>query len=247
MRPASRVLLIAWIVTLLGALPLELRLTWERTVLTWTQGPQAVGFTLAHQQLPLLLIGTLCMMAALVLLVGLVGATLVALIRRQPVARRRWLQMGSLALLLGLEMVPWDFLQTCFASPASLSADQLVVAAAEGQVSTMAMAARRGAALDRCGSYNSPLGAAAVGGSLPVARLLVEHGVDVNRRCGLLQRTPLMNAAESGKLDVVRYLVEHGADRVLADSSGETAFAIARGARHDEVARALDPFVLQSR
>jgi ankyrin repeat protein len=60
------------------------------------------------------------------------------------------------------------------------------------------------------------------GQSLPdVARLLLEHGVDVNGR-SYDGSTPLHAAAESGDIEVVHVLLEHGANIGAEDNNGRT-------------------------
>src|SRR6478736_8674179 len=41
-------LVISGALVFVGSAILEIRLTWEQTVWTWQQGPQMVGFSLAH-------------------------------------------------------------------------------------------------------------------------------------------------------------------------------------------------------
>jgi ankyrin repeat protein len=75
----------------------------------------------------------------------------------------------------------------------------------------------------------TPLLAAIDMRSLPIVKILVEHGaeIDYRRKIGI-PRTPLQRAAETGGFDIVRYLVEHEA---LIDTvpmrSGATALQLA--------------------
>ncbi len=84
-------------------------------------------------------------------------------------------------------------------------------------------------ALDR--EYGTPLIIAARGGSLPVVRMLVNAGADVNLRhpCGW---SPLERAVlYPGYPQVVRLLLQHGADPAARDPDGTTVREIAeRGA-----------------
>jgi hypothetical protein len=61
--------------------------------------------------------------------------------------------------------------------------------------------------------------------ALAAIRLLVKHGVELNRAAGLveLNRTPLMLAADRCLIDVVRVLLECGADPTLLDDNQHTA------------------------
>lgn len=73
----------------------------------------------------------------------------------------------------------------------------------------------------------TPIVQAAVIGSLPIMRLLVERGADVNI-CQLNGESALANAANRGDVELVRYLLEHGADPNLRKSFG-TPLAMADG------------------
>ncbi|XP_022780309.1 protein fem-1 homolog B-like [Stylophora pistillata] len=70
----------------------------------------------------------------------------------------------------------------------------------------------------------SPLFAAATGGHLDVAKLLIERNANVDAQVGTFKyhisevRTPLMMACHGCYLDIASYLIEHGADIELQDS-----------------------------
>ena len=62
-----------------------------------------------------------------------------------------------------------------------------------------------------------------------IAKLLIEHGADVNAKCGIsawggfdLNQTPLHSAAENGNFEMVKLLVEHGADVNAMNYEGAT-------------------------
>jgi ankyrin repeat protein len=79
--------------------------------------------------------------------------------------------------------------------------------------------------------------------SLPdVARLLLEHGADVNAQVSGSDssgRTPLHVAVESNRAEVVRVLLEHGANVDAEDSQGRTPLHAAVGFNRAEVVRVL--------
>lgn len=74
----------------------------------------------------------------------------------------------------------------------------------------------------------TPIVQAAVVGSLPITRLLVEHGADVNL-CQKNGESALANAANRGNVELSLYLLEHGADPNLRKPFG-TPLAFANGA-----------------
>jgi hypothetical protein len=77
--------------------------------------------------------------------------------------------------------------------------------------------------------------------SLPdVARLLLEHGADVNAQISDGSgRTPLHVATQYHVVDVVRVLLEHGANVDAEDSQGRTPFQIASARGYDEIMKLL--------
>jgi ankyrin repeat protein len=91
------------------------------------------------------------------------------------------------------------------------------------------------------GMHVMPLHSAAAARSVPIARLLLEHGAPVNARQGGSGSgfTPLMEAAFNGQVDMVEILVDHGADRHLRDEEGRTAGDHARARGHVSLAERL--------
>ena len=71
-----------------------------------------------------------------------------------------------------------------------------------------------------------------------VARLLLEHGADVNALKDDLS-TPLHLAARYGRVEVVRVLLEHSADVGAKGSDGKTAFELASKRRHNVIMKLL--------
>jgi ankyrin repeat protein len=79
--------------------------------------------------------------------------------------------------------------------------------------------------------------------SRDVARLLLEHGADVNARISDGSgRTPLHVATEFDRAEVVRALLEHGANVGVEDSRGRTPFQIASAKGFDEIMKLLSEY-----
>lgn len=72
------------------------------------------------------------------------------------------------------------------------------------------------------------------GGMLRIAKILIDHGADVNARRKRGQ-TPLMMAAQNGHLEVVQLLVESGASLTEDDDSGWTALDYAEQYERESV------------
>ena len=91
------------------------------------------------------------------------------------------------------------------------------------------------------GMHVMPLHSAAAARSVPIARLLLEHGAPVNARQGRGGSgfTPLMEAAFNGQVDMVEILLDHGADPRLRDEEGRTAADHARARGHGSLAERL--------
>jgi ankyrin repeat protein len=71
-------------------------------------------------------------------------------------------------------------------------------------------------------------------GQTKVARLLMEHGVDVSALEND-RHTALHMAVQAGKIEVVRVVLEHGADVGTETWDGKTAFRLAREKADTEI------------
>jgi len=75
-----------------------------------------------------------------------------------------------------------------------------------------------------------------------VARLLLEHGADVNMQISGYDSsgsTPLHVTMEFCRVEVVRMLLEHGANVGVEDSEGRTPYQIASAEGYDEIMKLL--------
>ena len=75
-------------------------------------------------------------------------------------------------------------------------------------------------------------------GNLPLVKLLVEKGCDVNEQLSNLY-TPLMYAVRNNRIEVVKFLLENGADMEIADKEGWTPLIIAAVSRYFPIMRLL--------
>ncbi len=76
------------------------RMLWEKTILTWSLGPQMVGFTVWHIHPGFAVAGILCSLA---LAVWLLIAIPYALVRRREIEPWDWLMMaGTVMVILAL-------------------------------------------------------------------------------------------------------------------------------------------------
>lgn len=84
----------------------------------------------------------------------------------------------------------------------------------------------------------TPFEGAIVNGRFNVARLMLEHGADINAiRAG---HTVLMHMASQGKTAAAEFLLDNGADARLVNMSGVDAAYIARAKEHEELAEMIE-------
>ncbi len=82
------------------------------------------------------------------------------------------------------------------------------------------------------GQANTPLMEASRQGDLPVMRLLLDAGADINTRSEPGGYTALHYAATTGETAAVGLLLKEGADPCLESDDGETAMDVARVEEH---------------
>jgi hypothetical protein len=216
------------------------RIVYEETILTWSNGPQMVGFAMMHGAVPLFLFSGL---------IGVLGGllwmivTLVLLVRKKfRIPRVDWAPMISLIILAALLLIPydsWEELAVHVAGPGVHGSDFIVEGAVQGNRRLVTHLLRLGYDVnyeDKGGT--TPLSGAAVEGNKKMVALLVSRGADVNRKDRIAE-TPLMAASEMGKLDTVNVLLDHGADPCATDEKGHTAAGLAKKYGHGNIAEYL--------
>ena len=77
-------------------------------------------------------------------------------------------------------------------------------------------------------------------GDLAKARLLIEHGADINRVDGEYRSTPLGYAARWGHVEIVKLLLDCGADADKSGASWATPLSWARKKNQTEVEQVLE-------
>ncbi len=195
-----------------GALYFVGRIVWEETLLTWRQGPQMVGFSLAHSGLILPLL--LSVVLAVVWLTVVLVRSAVSLHRARKVSASRWLMLVGGAALLCLLLVPYGFWQRLDAASIAKgpnAAEFLTYAAATGDLETVKTLLSHGVGVNALDSNGATaLHGAAVEGETKLIAFLLTEGADLSIK-NQFGRTALDNAREMDRREVIRYLTEHGA------------------------------------
>lgn len=118
--------------------------------------------------------------------------------------------------------------------------EALLKAAASGDERTVAACLDGHADVEARNEYGqTALLAAADFGREGVARLLIEHGADVNFRDDDYRMTPLHWAAQRGDEAMARLLVDHGANVNAQKTNKETPLHLAAGRGREGVAQLL--------
>jgi len=185
--PAPRVLskefTIFGCVSLVPAFAYALRAIYEQTILTWSDGPQMLGFTLAHEYPGFLLLG----IAGQVCVFGWIIGFIVVLVRRKSrdrtvVPLASWAQFVFSLLVVAVFLVPYEWWQTAAVDFAGLGPH----------------------APDQLGSASSL-------GQRYLIKALLEHGVNVDAR-DQEKETALNHACDAGQVSMADYLVSNGAN-----------------------------------
>ena len=197
------------------------RIVYEETILTWKNGPQMVGFAMAHIMPPLLLTG----------LIGVIGGLLWLIFSVTLLFRRRfrlpWFDLLPILLLLlagvtlSIPYETWEELMVRTLGRSMYGGEFLVQAAGEDKQSFVAFLLRQGCDInDRSRDGSTPLSAASVEGHLKMVEFLISKGAEINRKDGLSGESALMAAAEMGQLEVVKVLLSDGAEACALDKDG---------------------------
>ena len=193
---------------------LAARMVWEETSLTWQQGPQMLGFSLAHGAGAVLFLAPILL--SLWILVALI-VLVVCLLRKRKIPGSYWLTLGGALAVIGILSIPpvffqWSLIGSFAKSPHA--GDLMVYDAREGDLRTVRGFLEHGVPLTATDYEGSTaVFAAAAGGSLPVIEMLAAKGADLNAT-NLYGDSPLEAASERGNASVVSFLKDHGAVQI---------------------------------
>jgi hypothetical protein len=175
--------ILGWI-GLFGTGLLSLRLLYEQTVLTWHTGWQMVGFSLAHTNPALLLIGMLGAVCAHLFFLALLVTVVVGRFHNRSVPRPNLMLVFTLGIVTALLYVPyagWMTLLVKLWGPGQHGNSYLSFAAAEHHPYLVKTLIDSGVPVDAPYGGYTALNATCVEKDLGIARYLLSKGADLNR------------------------------------------------------------------
>ena len=209
----------------IGSLMLAARIVWEQTVWTWEQGPQMVGFSLAHGYGAPLLLFPFFLFIWTIAVLGLTLGTKIKN-KRMKIAPMRWVVLGLAILIFVLPGLPESFWERVFIRQMSASpraGDLLVDAAYGGDLGTVRGFLSHGVPVNAIhhADWRTAVHGAAVKGDTRILRYLAANGADFNAldRCG---DSPLELAASKGNREAAEFLIERGAKRIRGNDEQRT-------------------------
>lgn len=207
-------LLVTGLLLLFATALLAGRLIWEETALTFRQGPQMIGFSLAHGPYALLLLSPLLLAVWIVVAVVILG---IALWRRNPLHPSFGSTLVAAVALLALIATPatfWQWLLPGYFARSSHAADLLVTAAGEGNARTMARYLQYGVPVEaRNFEGSTPAFAAAAAGNLSELEQLRSRHADLNA-VNDFGDSPMEAAVANHQQAAIAFLAQHGANRI---------------------------------
>lgn len=207
-------LLITGVLLLIATASLAARLIWEETALTIHDGPQMIGFSLAHGYFAPLLLAPLLL--ALWLVVALV-VMVFALRRKQRLHPTFWSTLAAAVAVLAVLSLPatfWQWLLVRRFANSDHAADLLVTAAGEGNTRTMVRYLRHGVPVESRNYEGSTAAfAAAAAGNISELEQLTSMHADLSA-VNDFGDSPLEAAVENHNQAAVNFLSKHGAKQV---------------------------------
>jgi hypothetical protein len=177
----QRALIFSGILLVSFAAVFMVRIVWEETLLTLRDGPQMVGFSLAHGSWVFLLFAPILLaLWFLMAFITMIGS----LWRRRRLSKGLWLTLAAAAIVLGVVSLPEAFWQSMFIGSFAKSehaADLMTYAAAEGDVRTVRGYLNHGVPLEgRNYEGSTATFTAAAGGSVQVLEMLASMGANLS-------------------------------------------------------------------
>lgn len=206
--------------------------------MTWANGLQMVGFTLAHQDLDFLILGMLALglthVWLLMVVVYLVGSKRC---RRPITIQSVIIAVTGLTLIsIYIPYLWWQCLLIRIPNSKISKSDIFVEAAGEG---SLGMAKLYLPPKTDLKTINRAFFGACVERQIEIMQFLLKNGADVNCIGDELGETPLMAAAQTGDAEAVTILLARGADPKILEREGETALSLALEYNHPEIAALL--------
>jgi hypothetical protein len=190
------------------------RILWEETLLTWRQGPQMLGFSLAHGSWVVLFLAPMALSTWLA--VAFIALVVYLFKRRRP-SFATLATASAGVMIIGLLSIPPQFWIWLFAGSFARSphaADLTTFAAVESQTTTVIALIKHGvpvSATDYEG--NTPLHSAAIAGDVPLLEFLLAHDAAINALNGDGD-SPLQLALDRHQTAAASYLQGHGAQQI---------------------------------
>jgi hypothetical protein len=216
-------------------------IVYQETILTWTDGPQSLGFGNVHTGSFLFFF-----LVAFALLVGnslwTIGSVVLLIRKKFQVPLVEWAPIVLLVILAAILAIPyesWEVLSVRIVDPGPHGNRFMLYASASGNQPLVAYLLRKGYDVNYELDGTTPLSGASVGGKKEMVRFLISKGADVNRKSRSIGETPLMAAAEMGKLETTNVLLDNGADPCATDNEGHTAAGLARKYGHGDISEYL--------
>jgi hypothetical protein len=188
---------------------LSARLVWEQTALSVQDGPQMVGFSLAHSVFAVFLFfaplaGALWAVTAIVIVIRTRSW-------RQPV---RLGLLGTYSVLVLLMLVPYGYWQRLLVTTHAhgpYAGEYVSYAAATGDLATVKAFLAEGVPVDVRNEHDgaTPLHGAAVEGQTAVIKYLLSKGANVNA-LNAYGDSPVQNAISMNHPEAVALLEAHG-------------------------------------
>ncbi len=199
------------------------RIAWEHTVLTWTSGPQMVGFSLMHSGLGVLLY----LIALIAGPLWLIAALFFAWRTRSLGTLATRITVITYAVAWAVLSIPagaWEraFIERMAHSPEAQ--DLLYYAAVRGDVGTVEAYLARGLSVNAgtCNDALTPIHGAARSGNVEMLTFLISKGADVNAT-NAYGDSPLCDAEEQNRTAAIELLGNRGAKRIVGTTEQRDA------------------------